>query len=278
MEAPFTDVLVPLDGSPAAELALGPALALVRRTGVPLRVMNASLPGDDESLTGYLADVAEKYAAVAEIETEMVSGEGVAEAILDSMLPRTLVCMSSHGRGGLSRAFMGSVAEAVLRSIVDPALIVGPELAEAPPFAGRVVACLDGSPESDRTLGPAREWAALLGQPMWLVQVGEPGAPADWKTHGDVHESGHLASLAARLGGIEGWDVLHGRDPSQALVDLSTSHAQPTGLLVMATHGRTGWDRLRLGSVTAATIRGATVPVLVVPAAPDAPGTPGDLL
>jgi hypothetical protein len=36
----------------------------------------------------------------------------------------------------------------------------------------------------------------------------------------------------------------------------------------MATHGRTGWDRLRLGSVTAATVHAATVPVLVVPAAP----------
>jgi hypothetical protein len=36
----------------------------------------------------------------------------------------------------------------------------------------------------------------------------------------------------------------------------------------MATHGRTCWDRLRLGSVTAATIHAATVPVLVVPAPP----------
>jgi nucleotide-binding universal stress UspA family protein len=47
------------------------------------------------------------------------------------------------------------------------------------------------------------------------------------------------------------------------------SRATPTGLLVLATHGRSRWDRLRLGSVTAATIREAPVPVLVVPA-----GTP----
>jgi hypothetical protein len=39
-------------------------------------------------------------------------------------------------------------------------------------------------------------------------------------------------------------------------------------MLVMATHGRTGWDRLRLGSVTAGTVHVATVPVLVVPVAP----------
>jgi nucleotide-binding universal stress UspA family protein len=54
---------------------------------------------------------------------------------------------------------------------------------------------------------------------------------------------------------------------------MASSPSPPTALLVMATHGRTGWDRLRLGSVTAATVHAATVPVLVVPAAP--PGAVG---
>jgi nucleotide-binding universal stress UspA family protein len=51
--------------------------------------------------------------------------------------------------------------------------------------------------------------------------------------------------------------------------------AEPTALLVMATHGRTGWDRLRLGSVTTATLHRATVPVLVVSAAPARVGGTG---
>jgi nucleotide-binding universal stress UspA family protein len=51
---------------------------------------------------------------------------------------------------------------------------------------------------------------------------------------------------------------------------MASSSSTPTALLVMATHGRTGWNRLRLGSVTAATVHAATVPVLVVPAAPPA--------
>jgi nucleotide-binding universal stress UspA family protein len=51
---------------------------------------------------------------------------------------------------------------------------------------------------------------------------------------------------------------------------MAASPSTPTALLVMATHGRTGWDRLRLGSVTTATVHAATVPVLVVPAAPPA--------
>jgi nucleotide-binding universal stress UspA family protein len=55
---------------------------------------------------------------------------------------------------------------------------------------------------------------------------------------------------------------------AHALAGLAASDMEPTALLAMATHGRTGWDRLRLGSVTAATIHAATVLVLVVPALP----------
>lgn len=78
-------------------------------------------------------------------------------------------------------------------------------------------------------------------------------------------ESGHLASLAERLGGVAGWDVLHRDDPAEALAELDGQ--AEVAVLVMATHGRTGWDRLRLGSVTVGTVRRSPVPVLVIPAA-----------
>jgi nucleotide-binding universal stress UspA family protein len=92
----------------------------------------------------------------------------------------------------------------------------------------------------------------------------------DWASRDDVVESAHPAALAAELDGVEGWDVLHDTDPAHALAAMAASPSTPTALLVMATHGRTGWDRLRLGSVTTATVHAATVPVLVVPAAPPA--------
>lgn len=72
--------------------------------------------------------------------------------------------------------------------------------------------------------------------------------------------------LAQSVDGVSGWDVLHAKSPARALADLAASETDPVGLLVMATHGRTGWDRLRLGSVTTATVHSAPVPVLVVPA------------
>jgi len=267
-QPPFTDVLVPLDGSPAAERALRPALELVSRTGVPLRLLRRVFTDEAEEAAGYLASLADRYAGLTDAETQIVDRDSIPDAIIDGLEPGTLVCMSSHGRGGVTRAVIGSVTEALLRTLDRPALVVGPHVTEDSVLTGRIVACIDGSRESERTLEPARRWAAALGLPLWLVEVGEPGVPADWITHGDATETAHVAGLPRRLGHVEGWDVLHDKHPAHALTEMAAGGPLPTALLVMATHGRTGWDRLRLGSVTTATVHDATRPVLVVPAAP----------
>jgi len=268
VKTPFTDILVPLDGSAAAERALKPALELATRTGVPVRALRRALPDDNEEAAEYLAGVADRCAAQADVETEVVDRDSIPDAIIEELEPRTLVCMSSHGRGGVARAIMGSVAEALLCSLDRPALVVGPHLADSATFTGRIVSCIDGSRESERTIAPAQQWAAALRLPLWLMEVNEGGIPPELVRRGDVVESAHVAALAARLGGMEGWDVLHDKDPAHALVAMAASVSEPAAMLVMATHGRTGWDRLRLGSVTVATVHAASVPVLVVPAAP----------
>lgn len=260
---PFEDIVVPLDGSPEAERALASALELVRRTGVPLRVLSRTLHGDEEELAGYLADLADRHAAVTDVETQLVDVESIPGAIMAGVGPRTLVCMSSHGRGR-SEALLGSVTEAFLRTLGHPVLVVGPHVSPAPSFHDRrIVVCLDGSDLSELSLGPARAWSEALGLPLWLVQVIPPGPGVGAATGGDVVESGHLASLAHRAGGVEGWEVVHNDEPAGGLVGFAGTG--PVAMLVMTTHGRTGWDRLRLGSVTAATVHRAVVPVLVVP-------------
>lgn len=268
MAAPFTDILVPLDGSHAAERALAPALDLVRRTGVPLRVLSRVLPDEKEELVEYLAGITDRYAGITDIETLVVDRDSIPDAIAEGIDLDTLVCMSSHGRSGLARAMIGSIAEALLRTIFQPALVVGPHVTDGATFTGRVVACIDGSRESERTVEPARRWAEMLDLPLWLLEVADPEAAVQSAAAGDTLETAQVARLAHRVGGIEGWDVLHNADPARALVDMARSSTEATGLLVLATHGRTGWDRVRLGSVTAATVRDAPVPVLVVPAGP----------
>lgn len=267
MERPFTDILVPLDGSPAAERALAPALGLARRTGATLRVLSRALPDEKENLADYLAGIANRHASEIDIRALVIDRESIPDAIAEGVERGTLVCMSSHGRRGLARAVMGSVADALLRTLDHPALVVGPRVTDTA-LDGRIVACVDGSDESERTLTPAKEWSEALDLPLWLVEVDEPGGPSTSGRHHDSLESGHVGALAHELGGVEGWDVLHDKHPAHALVGMAASAGERTALLVMATHGRTGWDRLRLGSVTTATVHDAPVPVLVVPAAP----------
>jgi hypothetical protein len=67
-----------------------------------------------------------------------------------------------------------------------------------PVLTGRIVACIDGSPESERILEPARQWSAAFGLPLWLVEVGQPGVPAEWITKGDAVPT---LLAAARPGG-----------------------------------------------------------------------------
>jgi nucleotide-binding universal stress UspA family protein len=156
MGAPFTDILVPLDGSPAAERALSPALGLARRTGVPLRMLGRALPDELERFTEYLAGVAARHAAEAHIETLVVDRESISDAIANGVEPSTLVYLSSHGRGGLARAVMGSVTEALLRTLDQPALVVGPS-------SGRpTVPSIVTSPSFavTRTVWPSRAWSS----------------------------------------------------------------------------------------------------------------------
>jgi len=269
MQAPFTDIVVPLDGSPTAERALEPARRLAGQAAVPLLLVSRVLPGEAAARRSYLARVVERLATEVDVGALVVDRESIPDAIVGELEPGSLLCISSHGRGGVVRGVLGSVTEAVLRTIEHPALVVGPHAGGPGVLRGRIVACVDGSPESERAVAPAQRWAAAFDLPLWLVEVMDPHALLD------RDDAGHVIELARRTDDVRGWDVLHGRSAPRALADLAASETDPVALLVMATHGRTGWSRLRLGSVTTATVHAAGVPVLVVPAGhPERPVRP----
>ncbi|HEU5323474.1 MAG TPA: universal stress protein [Methylomirabilota bacterium] len=135
----FKTILVPLDGSALAEAAIPPAVELARdgATLVLLRAAEAHpLPTADPTeaqvtvvreAEDYLAAVAErvKTAGVAQVETSVWYGPP-AEAIADAARFRTadLIVMNSHGRSGLGRLVLGSVAESVLRATATPILLL----------------------------------------------------------------------------------------------------------------------------------------------------------
>jgi len=135
-------VLVPLDGSPLAEGALDPAIGFGRE-GAKLIIIRAvethvapfADPTDAQvaaiqEAENYLAAVAmrARNAGVTDVETSVWYGPPV-ESIADAAHFRKvdLIVMSTHGRSGLGRLVLGSVAESVLRATSTPILLLRPE-------------------------------------------------------------------------------------------------------------------------------------------------------
>ena len=154
--APFGDqprILVPLDGSPFAEEALPAALSMARALKGRLVLLHAVSPAEttalpEQGLLGVQATAAEREAAAHQYLVGLLgslAGERVqAQPVVRAGLPAgaiaevvreygvTLVAMATHGRTGLPRLVMGSVADTVLRRSNLPLLLVRPQaIAEA---------------------------------------------------------------------------------------------------------------------------------------------------
>lgn len=145
----YTRILVPLDGSKLAERALPAAEELARLMRTPLHLVRVVDPTQSE-LSGYgiyksvldegasSALLAEEGAAAHAYLERMAAREiehGVgassevrhgitAHEVVAMAQPGDLIVMSTHGRGGLARWFLGSVAEEVVRRAPVPVLMI----------------------------------------------------------------------------------------------------------------------------------------------------------
>jgi nucleotide-binding universal stress UspA family protein len=144
-------LLVPLDGSPLAEQALTKAVEIADGEGTfqLVRAAEASTwPGVDPTdeqirvvreAERYLDDVKRDLAArgVRRVETSVWYGPPAA-AIVEAaaVVKADLIVMTTHGRSGLGRLILGSVAEAVLRGTTTPILLLRADGAPVEPPVG----------------------------------------------------------------------------------------------------------------------------------------------
>lgn len=304
----ITRILVPLDGSALAESALPVAAQLTRALGGTLILFRASdVPPSDVPLSvieaqarqaqTYLAEVALRPELVGlQVETKTLGG-AAALNILDAVqeYQADLLVMSSHGRSGISRLALGSVAEHVIRHAPVPVLVLhrpreGKSLRETAPVA---LVALDGSPLAESALLPAAEVLSALAAPegaiLHLVRVVAPPV--------EIHAaalSGQATLLLERederLRAAEEYLILlserlvaeglGGRHPTvtwslHVSEDISTSliHAgervdqegHEALLLALATHGRNLLDRRAAGgSIAMGVLEHTALPLLIV--------------
>lgn len=152
----LSKVLVALDGSALAEAALDKAVEMVRESGATMVLLRAAeattLPGADPTeaqvevvreAEEYLAAVAERVRrqGVEKVETSVWYGKPAPAIVEAAQFGRAdMIVMSSHGRSGLGRLILGSVAESVLRGTHTPVLLLRPAGAplETPAGTARV--------------------------------------------------------------------------------------------------------------------------------------------
>lgn len=265
-------LIVPLDGSEHATRALAVALELRRRTDARVVVVRSAHPADLDAARSE-TDAQLRAAGLddpgheVEVVVDVDRGAVGAIATVAGGEPGTLVCMSTHGRGGIGRAVLGSVAEEALVDAAVPFALIGPHH-RAGALDGPVVLAIDGSLRSEVVAPLAAEWSTRLGAPLWVVSVIDPrdAAAARAALGGDhVDEGAHVhrvaAHLADELGRDVDWEVLHDDDPASALVRFADERG--ARIVVMATHGRTGLARVTMGSVTARVVHDHAGVVLV---------------
>lgn len=275
MKGDFKRILVPLDGSPGSEKAVAavrPFFGPGRSEATLLHVL------EDEDATYlkpalYLGRIRDALAAEGTQAEYDVRRGTPAESILSYAreAKADLISMSTHGRGGLRRALLGSVTESVLRRADAPLLVTRPE--STFPEWRRFVVGLDGSATAEGVLPEVVRVARPLGAEVYVVMVSDPlvvGGEFGMITlpypAGDPVR--YLDGVCERLS-KEGV----GAHPVSLL-----GHAVPelvgyaeklrAGLIFLTTQGRTGLARLWLGSTAEAILRRAPCPVLVRRGAP----------
>ena len=295
-------ILYPTDFSRCAEQALPYAILLAREFHAELHMLHAVVlfaedpynPAyhfpDKEELFQKLNQLAtERMAKLLEgVDTDDLSikqvkrrGISAAEVILEYAIEEdiNLIVMGTHGRRGLKRILLGSVAEEVLRKAPCPVLTVR-EQAEPRP-ANEIIHILvpiDFSSYSQIALIHARELAHRFGAKLQLLHVIE-----DTEIHPAFYNAGVFSIRDLRptieeetkellqrfyttVPGPEvpvEYHVIYGR-ATQEIPEFARQHN--SDLIVMSTHGLTGLEAILIGSVTEKVVRYAPCPVLTLKA------------
>lgn len=188
-----------------------------------------------------------------------------------------LLVMGTHGRSGVSRLMLGSVAEEVVRHAPCPVLTVPHRAPRVVPHASApILAPVDFSEHSIEALWTASQLARLYGAPLELVHViEEPGPyPAfyhealTYQTAKDItrgvqeRTESELKQVAAQAC-IEP-SAIHVRvgRPAQQIIEVAEERG--AAMIVMATRGLTGLASIFMGSVTEKTLRHTPCPILTL--------------
>lgn len=283
--------LIPLDGTKLSELAFG-FLPLLKLLGIEdIRLVSVWESAWEESESGakeeefgevtekgrayleaYLAQQAETVRDAGFKVEEVVRVGRASDEILESCDDVDLILIATHGRSGISRWWLGSVADVVIREAGRPVLVIGPNVKqEVSPDLKRILLPLDGSAEAEQALDVGAWIAGLTDSELDVVRcltltpvAYDPGMGVYSAELIDSMEDAvkdYLATVQERLAGKKVTTTMLVGGAGEMLQE--HLEQRPAGLVIMTSHGRSGVRRAALGSVTDRLLHGPA-PVLVV--------------
>jgi nucleotide-binding universal stress UspA family protein len=207
------------------------------------------------------------------VETEVRTGRAADEVLrISAEDSADLVVIATHGRDGIARWRLGSVADKIVRQAACPTLVIGPNVViELAPYSlRRILVPLDGSPVAEEALMIATWIAERTGAELDLARALTPppvdaamGAyPVDILMAMEDTARNYLTDKADGLRGrVEARTILLIGPAPEQLLEYEKQNA--VDLVIMASHGRAGVARTVLGSVTDRMLHGSA-PVLVL--------------
>ena len=298
----YTRIVVPLDGSNLSKRALPLALVIARRSGAAVQLVHTHEPPprawgapafdtrfDDEErqrmrseLTVLASDLSRKSGLA--VAPEFLNGD-VARTIATYVAEcgASLIVMTTHGRGGISRRWFGSIAETVLSNASCPVLLMRAaaraSTLSGEPLFSRVLVPLDDWEGTEAVLPHALAFADKSQTALHLLTVVEPypvsyavgqmdaSLPGTWGLFSERARevaADRLARVAAGLRPICDTvitEVAVDPRPATTIVKYADTHA--IDLIAVSSHGRGAGGRILFGSVADKVIRSAKSPVLV---------------
>lgn len=281
-------ILVPLDFSDISTHALHSAKTIAElfdgsitpfHSYVPINEMDSSYafgttapPMEDyeqieENLRERLKDAAEAAVDPKYLDKPKVALGNPAQAIVDEAAGYDMIVMTTHGRTGFSRFFLGSVSEKVLRMAHVPVLIVNKERELT--SINSILLTTDFSENSREAFPLAKELAQKTGATVDLMHV------YSVDPHDEDQPDESRTSIRKQRLSVLAKEELHEIDdrlneetivstdtPHEAIINYSMNN--PHDLIVMSTVGRTGIRYLMMGSTTANVVRHVKSPVLSI--------------
>jgi nucleotide-binding universal stress UspA family protein len=288
----YEDILLPFDGSEGAAAVLHHASEIAHWADATIHVLYVADTARDSVtvVEGHTVDaLVQQGGDIVEEATKTLDTLGVAydtDVVQGNPAPtiveyaeryeQDLVVMPTHGREGLSRYLLGSVAEKVVRLSSVPVLTVRMQPDEQLTFPyENVLVPTDGSAAAAHAADHLLEFAAAVDATVHVLSVVDDSAFGPELRSSIAGKESEAAATDAVETVVSEADargvgnivrhIEHGAPAEEILECIAANDIHAVG---MGTTGKRGTDRILLGSVAAKTVRSAPVPVLTV-AEPD---------